>query len=422
MAQAARARGRRAARVRRQNVAAFPRYVRALNVVIRPLHPHLGSRTITAPARRSGRRWRRRATSTSTATRVGTRSATRPITRKSELADGEDGAKLSPQGTPVEWTAEESWFFRLSKYQQPLLDLYAANPGLHPARQPPQRGACASSRAGSRTCSISRTSFDWGVPVPGSDGHVMYVWLDALTNYITGLGYPDDTELWRRYWPADVHLIGKDVVRFHAVYWPAFLMSRGDRAAEAGLRPRLPAQPRREDVEERRQCRRSDGARRALRGRCAALFPAARSAVRPGRQLQRRGDRQPRQRRARQQLRQSRAAHFVDDFQEFRTAFFRRPGEAPRISELLDHGRRCDCGRSARGVRALRFLGRASRRGCSAVFACNAYVDAQAPWALRKTDPERMAAVLGTLVAAVRELTAAIAPVIPGIGREAAWP
>ena len=80
---------------------------------------------------------------------------------------------------------------------------------------------------GLKDLSISRTSFDWGVPVPGSDSHVMYVWLDALTNYITGLGYPDDTELWRRYWPADVHLIGKDVVRFHAVYWPAFLMSAG---------------------------------------------------------------------------------------------------------------------------------------------------------------------------------------------------
>ena len=80
---------------------------------------------------------------------------------------------------------------------------------------------------GLKDLSISRTSFDWGVPVPGSDNHVMYVWLDALTNYITGLGYPDDTELWRRYWPADVHLIGKDVVRFHAVYWPAFLMSAG---------------------------------------------------------------------------------------------------------------------------------------------------------------------------------------------------
>ena len=134
--------------------------------------------------------------------------------------------KLSPQGTPVEWTVEESWFFRLSKYQQPLLDHYAANPDfiLPESRR---NEVVRFVEGGLKDLSISRTSFDWGVPVPGSDNHVMYVWLDALTNYITGLGYPDDTELWRRYWPANVHLIGKDVVRFHAVYWPAFLMSAG---------------------------------------------------------------------------------------------------------------------------------------------------------------------------------------------------
>src|SRR3954465_14176439 len=143
-----------------------------------------------------------------------------------ELTAAEDGSNLSPQGTPVEWTVEESWFFRLSKYQQPLLNLYAANPDFI---QPDSRRneVLRFVEGGLKDLSISRTSFDWGVPVPGSGNHVMYVWLDALTNYITGLGYPEDTELWRRYWPANVHLIGKDVVRFHAVYWPAFLMSAG---------------------------------------------------------------------------------------------------------------------------------------------------------------------------------------------------
>src|SRR5437763_5371824 len=145
---------------------------------------------------------------------------------ENELKVAEDGSKLSPHETPVEWTVEESWFFRLSKYQQPLLDHYAANPGF--IRPDSRRNEVVRFvEGGLKDLSISRTSFDWGVPVPGSDSHVMYVWLDALTNYITGLGYPDDTELWRRYWPADVHLIGKDVVRFHAVYWPAFLMSAG---------------------------------------------------------------------------------------------------------------------------------------------------------------------------------------------------
>src|SRR3954466_9724561 len=143
-----------------------------------------------------------------------------------EISLSEDGSKLSPNGTPVEWTVEESWFFKLSSYQQPLLDHYAANPEfIRPASR--RNEVVRFVEGGLKDLSISRTSFDWGVPVPGSDDHVMYVWLDALTNYITGLGYPDDTELWQRYWPANVHLIGKDVVRFHAVYWPAFLMSAG---------------------------------------------------------------------------------------------------------------------------------------------------------------------------------------------------
>jgi methionyl-tRNA synthetase len=141
-----------------------------------------------------------------------------------ELIEGEGGEKLSPQHTPVEWTAEETWFFRLSKYQQPLLDFYAANPDFI---QPEARRneVLRFVEGGLNDLSVSRTSFDWGVKVPGSEGHVMYVWLDALTNYLTGVGYPDLTGSLGKYWPADVHLIGKDIVRFHAVYWPAFLMS-----------------------------------------------------------------------------------------------------------------------------------------------------------------------------------------------------
>ncbi|QNQ11287.1 methionine--tRNA ligase [Sphingomonas alpina] len=140
-----------------------------------------------------------------------------------ELVDGE-GGKLSPQGTPVEWTAEETWFFRLSKYQQPLLDLYNAQPDFilpETRRNEVMRFV----EGGLSDLSVSRTSFDWGVKVPGSPGHVMYVWVDALTNYLTGAGYPDNAADFARYWPADLHVIGKDIVRFHAVYWPAFLMS-----------------------------------------------------------------------------------------------------------------------------------------------------------------------------------------------------
>lgn len=142
---------------------------------------------------------------------------------ESELVDAEDSAgqkiRLSPQGTPVEWTVEESWFFRLSAYADKLLALYDANPGfIQPAsRRNEMRSFVAQ---GLRDLSMSRTSFDWGVPVPGSPGHVMYVWVDALANYLTGAGGLDG-----EWWPADLHVVGKDVMRFHTIYWPAFLMS-----------------------------------------------------------------------------------------------------------------------------------------------------------------------------------------------------
>ncbi|MEO0642660.1 MAG: methionine--tRNA ligase, partial [Pseudomonadota bacterium] len=142
---------------------------------------------------------------------------------ETELIDGEGGDKLSPQGTPVEWTVEESWFFRLSRYQDRLLD-WLKTPG-HVEPQSRRNEMIAFVEQGLRDLSISRTSFDWGVKVPSSDSHVMYVWVDALTNYLTGLGFPDDTQDMRDFWPADLHLIGKDIVRFHTIYWPAFLMS-----------------------------------------------------------------------------------------------------------------------------------------------------------------------------------------------------
>lgn len=143
-----------------------------------------------------------------------------------ELVEGEGGERLSPQGTPVEWTTEETWFFRLSKYQDELLKLYADNPDfIRPESR--RNEVLRFVEGGLKDLSVSRTSFDWGVPVPGSPGHVMYVWVDALTTYMTGVGYGQDEAEYGRYWPADIHMIGKDIVRFHTVYWPAFLMSAG---------------------------------------------------------------------------------------------------------------------------------------------------------------------------------------------------
>jgi methionyl-tRNA synthetase len=139
----------------------------------------------------------------------------------------ERGERIGPQGTPVEWVEEESYFFRLSAYQQKLLDLYAKHPDYVLPRERLNE-VMSFVKGGLQDLSISRTTFDWGVKVPGNSKHVMYVWVDALTNYITAVGYPDtDSPRFRHYWPADLHVIGKDIVRFHAVYWPAFLMSAG---------------------------------------------------------------------------------------------------------------------------------------------------------------------------------------------------
>ena len=147
---------------------------------------------------------------------------------EAETTLGDDGTRLATEtGTPVTWTEEQTYFFRLSAYADNLLAHYAANPDFI-APEVRRNEVVSFVSGGLRDLSISRTSFDWGVPVPGDPSHVMYVWVDALTNYLTGAGFPDtESDLYQRYWPADLHMIGKDIIRFHAVYWPAFLMSAG---------------------------------------------------------------------------------------------------------------------------------------------------------------------------------------------------
>ncbi len=144
---------------------------------------------------------------------------------ESELTDGPDGSKLAPSGAPAEWVEEESYFFRLSSYADRLLAHYEA----HPDFVTPEKylnEIVAFIKRGLTDLSISRATLAWGTPVPGDPKHVMYVWVDALTNYITATGFPDDGPR-AKYWPADAHVIGKDITRFHAIYWPAFLMSAG---------------------------------------------------------------------------------------------------------------------------------------------------------------------------------------------------
>jgi methionyl-tRNA synthetase len=329
---------------------------------------------------------------------------------ESELTTGEGGEKLSPQGTPVEWTMEESWFFRLSAYQQRLLDHYATNPDF--IRPESRRNEVVRFvEGGLSDLSISRTSFDWGVPVPDSAGHVMYVWLDALTNYITGLGYPDDTDLWRRYWPANVHLIGKDVVRFHAVYWPAFLMS-------AGIA--LPTQVYGHGF----LLSRGEKMSKSVGNVVDPMVLAERFGVDALRYFLLREvtfgqdgsySAEAIVNRANAELANSfgnLAQRTLSMIYKNLAGILPAHGDTAADRELLAAVVEATTKEMPEAFERFAFsVG--IEAWLKAVFACNAYVDAQAPWALRKTDPERMAAVLGTLVVAVRELTRAIAPIIP---------
>ena len=137
-----------------------------------------------------------------------------------------DGKKIAiPSKSAVEWIEEESYFFRLSKWEKPLLDYYEANPDfISPESR--KNEVISFVKGGLKDLSVSRKSFSWGIPVPNNKNHVIYVWLDALTNYLSALNYPKtDDDLFKKFWPASIHLIGKDILRFHAVYWPAFLLA-----------------------------------------------------------------------------------------------------------------------------------------------------------------------------------------------------
>ena len=144
-----------------------------------------------------------------------------------ELKDGPNGKKIAPSGAECAWMEEPSYFFRLSAWGDKLLEFYDKNPDFmlpHSRRNE----VISFVKSGMHDLSVSRTALTWGVPVPNEPKHVMYVWLDALTNYLTAIGYPDkESATYKRYWPADLHVVGKDILRFHTIYWPAFLMAAG---------------------------------------------------------------------------------------------------------------------------------------------------------------------------------------------------
>ncbi|EQA97622.1 methionine--tRNA ligase [Sphingobium baderi] len=329
-----------------------------------------------------------------------------------ELSEGEGGQKLSPQGTPVEWTVEESWFFRLSAYQQKLLDLYNGQPDFI---QPDSRRneIMRFVEGGLSDLSVSRTSFDWGVKVPGSDGHVMYVWVDALTNYLTGCGYPDDAGRMARYWSegGDItHIIGKDIVRFHTVYWPAFLMSaklplprhvfghgfllnRGEKMSKSLGNVADPMElAERFGVDQLRYFLLSE-VTFGNDGSYSAEAIVARS--------------------------NSDLANSFGNLAQRTLSFIaknldgRLPAPAPQDVDRDLLKAVADATGNFQKAMADLAPSVAIEGWMRGVFACNAYIDAQAPWALRKTDPARMEAVLATLYEAIASLAIMIHPVIP---------
>ncbi|NCC22255.1 MAG: methionine--tRNA ligase [Alphaproteobacteria bacterium] len=329
-----------------------------------------------------------------------------------ELTDGPDGKKIAPSGAECEWVEEESYFFRLSAWGDRLLELYEKNPDfvLPKARL---NEVASFVKSGLRDLSVSRTNFDWGVPVPGNDKHVMYVWIDALTNYITALGYPDtEGDDFRTFWPADVHMVGKDILRFHAVYWPAFLMA-------AGIEP-----PRRVfahgwwTIEGQKMSK-------SLGNVIAPADLIERYGVDAARYFMLRevpfgndGDFSHAQ--AVNRINNDLANGLGNLAQRTLSMIHKNCGEhIPRFNGLTDDDKDLLEAAQVRMLASVRTeldeqrLHKALEEIWHVVNAANAYIDRQAPWKLKKEDPERMNTVLYVLAETIRCLALIVQPVMP---------
>jgi methionyl-tRNA synthetase len=330
---------------------------------------------------------------------------------ESELTPGPDGTRLAPTGAPVDWVEEPSYFFRLSAWQDRLLAFYEANPDFI-APDSRRNEVMRFVEGGLNDLSVSRTTFSWGVPVPDDDAHIMYVWLDALTNYITAVGYPDENaEYYRRYWPADLHMVGKDILRFHAVYWPAFLMA-------AGLAPPKRVFAHGWWTNEGQKISKSLG-----------------NVISPYDLIDRYGLDQTRYFLLRE-------VPFGNDGDfSHRAMVNRMNGElandlgnlAQRVLSMI--AKNCDAAVPTPGpltaedrtllAAAHGLLGTTRRHMDRQAFhdaleaiwmvvrAANGYVDHQAPWALRKTDTERMSTVLWVLAETIRHIAVLMQPFVP---------
>jgi methionyl-tRNA synthetase len=330
-----------------------------------------------------------------------------------ELTTREDGKKIcTATGTEVEWIEEESYFFKLSAYEQKLLDLYESQPDFI---QPSFRRNEVTSfvKQGLKDLSISRTSFDWGIKVPGDEKHVMYVWVDALINYISALGYPDDKDgLMKKYWPCDVHLIGKDIVRFHAIYWPAILMSLGmplpKRVFGHGFL-----------LTGGNKMSKSLGnviSPRALVDKFGA--DASRYALMREVTFGQDGDISWPLMTAR--INAELANNIGNLVQRTLSQINKNcDGKVPQpgILEDVDHALLNHAGQemliNVRGEFEKLQFSRALEEIVRIANAANAYIDEQAPWTLKKTDPARMQTVLYVLAEAIRNLGLILQPFVP---------
>ncbi len=332
-----------------------------------------------------------------------------------ELRTDDEGNKFTPLGTEVEWVEEPSYFFKLSKYTEPLIKYYEQNPdAVQPQSRMNEITAFLKQDGGLNDLSISRhkSRLKWGIPVPDDGDHVMYVWLDALTNYITGAGYPDeDSESFKKYWPADYHVIGKDITRFHAIYWPAFLMS-------AGLE--LP---------------KTIFAHGFINVSGVKMSKSIGNVLSPDELIETYGLDQIRyflmrevshgsdgnfsHKQAVQRINADLANGLGNLAQRTLSMIYKNcDGSIPEPKNLTkDDNSLLNKVYTMLGQVRPNFdnmkINRALEHIWSVVGACDAYVDANAPWALKKTDIERMNTVLYVLAEAIRCLSIIVQPVVP---------
>lgn len=328
-----------------------------------------------------------------------------------ELTTRPDGSRIAPSGAPVEWVREPSYFFRLSAFQDRLLALYEQHPEfLGPSGR--RNEIVSFVRQGLKDLSISRTSFRWGIPVPNDPDHVMYVWFDALTNYLSALGYPDPGAERMAFWPASAHIVGKDIIRFHAVFWPAFLMAAGIALPEAVYANGW-------WTIEGEKMSKSVGNVVDPRDLVATygLDPVRFFLLR---EVPFGGDSDLNRRSLVNRLNVELANDLGNLAQRTLSLIARNcEGILPAFGTLSDDDRALLAGASLlpellRGQMKRFALTDGLEEVWKVIRACNAYIDRQAPWALKKTDIVRMASVLRVLHEALRHIATTLQPFMPG--------